>query len=292
MPRLSEKLSRNKKCKEKIIPTKGPWKKFEDDILRDLVNEFGPKNWSYISAKINEHEVKRLGKQCRERWYNHLSPNVRKDPWADEEDRVIIESHQKYGSKWTTISSLLYGRTPNAIKNRWNSTLKRLTNGGSDKKRKKSDSSNTLATEQESSFEESNYKKRRLNSSEESDDCFQDSSYFMQTSPEVEVSYHNEVPYKGIPSYHQHLFPVEECFIYPQTTNITQTTNYMPTCMFCDSQYHNQIIPLIEEQNMMPNEMWNMMNFQMVEAQDELPDIINYHWDDSCLPPHSGRYQI
>jgi hypothetical protein len=131
--------SRLKKNKTKIIPTKGPWKKNEDDYLRNLVLEYGPKNWSYIATKMNDQGIKRLGKQCRERWYNHLSPEVRKDPWTDEEDKIIIDAHNKFGSKWTAISSLLKGRTPNAIKNRWNSTLKRvLLTGGIVKKKRKS----------------------------------------------------------------------------------------------------------------------------------------------------------
>jgi len=153
MPRLFDNndkstLTRNRKNKAKIVPTKGPWKKNEDDILKQLVTEYGPKNWSYIASKMNDHGIKRLGKQCRERWYNHLSPEVRKDPWTEEEDKVIIEAHNKFGSKWTAISSLLKGRTPNAIKNRWNSTLKRiLANGGSQRKRRKSSDTKTRSIE-------------------------------------------------------------------------------------------------------------------------------------------------
>jgi len=124
--------------KNKIIPTKGPWKKNEDDLLKKIVMEYGPKNWSFIATKMHDQDVYRLGKQCRERWYNHLSPEVRKDPWTEEEDRIIVEAHNELGSKWTTISNMLgNGRTPNSIKNRWNSTLKRvLTTGDMAKKRR------------------------------------------------------------------------------------------------------------------------------------------------------------
>ncbi|GAM27291.1 hypothetical protein SAMD00019534_104660 [Acytostelium subglobosum LB1] len=92
---------------------KGPWKEEEDAKLVELVNKNGPKEWSSIAAKIPG----RIGKQCRERWFNHLSPEVRKTNWTPEEDRIIIESHLALGNKWTAISKLLDGRPANAIKN-------------------------------------------------------------------------------------------------------------------------------------------------------------------------------
>ncbi|EOA18753.1 hypothetical protein CARUB_v10007337mg [Capsella rubella] len=104
---------------------KGKWAKSEDMKLNQMVEQYdGIVKWTSIAKNLKG----RTGKQCRERWHNHLRPGIKKTAWTEEENQILVAVHKVVGTKWYSISQHLPGRTENNIKNRWNATKRRVQN--------------------------------------------------------------------------------------------------------------------------------------------------------------------
>jgi hypothetical protein len=90
------------------------WSDENDQSLKVFVQSIGTK-WTLIGAKLN-----RTGKQCRERWCNHVDPDVSHEPWSDMEDQILLQAHTELGNQWVEVARRLPGRPYNAVKNRFN----------------------------------------------------------------------------------------------------------------------------------------------------------------------------
>ena len=105
------------------------WNSAEDDMLLKIVTNRGPKAWNSIAKELNAifhgGQNVRLGRQCRERWYNHVDPGLKKGNWSPREDIHILEQQKVLGNKWSEIAKGLPGRTENSVKNRWKSMMKK-----------------------------------------------------------------------------------------------------------------------------------------------------------------------
>ncbi|CAJ0921985.1 17896_t:CDS:10 [Entrophospora sp. SA101] len=75
----------------------------EDERLLSIVKELGVKHWKLIGIK---HGL-RDGKQCRERWHNHLNPNLIYGPLTPKEDELILYYYSEMGTKWAVMGHLL-----------------------------------------------------------------------------------------------------------------------------------------------------------------------------------------
>lgn len=65
-----------------------PWDAPSDALLLQLVAELGVGRWPEIAKRLedlSDANPPRHGKQCRERWFNHLDPALTKDDFSPAE---------------------------------------------------------------------------------------------------------------------------------------------------------------------------------------------------------------
>lgn len=115
-----------KECHERWIRylkpgvRKGQWTDHEDAIVIEAVTTSSEQpftRWSDLAQRLPG----RVGKQIRDRWVNHLNPNINHLPFSREDDLLLWDGHKKLGKRWVEISTKFFhsSRSENHIKNRW-----------------------------------------------------------------------------------------------------------------------------------------------------------------------------
>ena len=96
--------------------THGKWLEEEDKRLVMGVAFFGCRGWNEVARCVRT----KTDVQCRERWTNVLSPNVRQGAWTKEEDALLLGAVEKYGvGKWALVARAIPNRTDNHCWRRW-----------------------------------------------------------------------------------------------------------------------------------------------------------------------------
>jgi len=91
-----------------------------------LLETIAAKNHELCWPKIAVDIPDRTGKQCRERYLNHLGPHLKQTGWSAHEDATIFRLYTTQGSKWSQMVKTLPGRTDNGIKNRYHHLRRRF----------------------------------------------------------------------------------------------------------------------------------------------------------------------
>lgn len=95
--------------------SKGRWKPEEDKHLIISV-AFNGTIWSRVAETVPT----KTDVQCRERWINVLTPEIKSEPWSREEDELLMKAVETIGvGKWAKVSKELPGRTDNSCWRRW-----------------------------------------------------------------------------------------------------------------------------------------------------------------------------
>ena len=120
-----EEFENDDEASEKLGSTKSrsrSWLPSEDELVRALVAQHGPRKWTLIASRLKT----KTQKQVYARWRDYLQPGLTTKPWSKEEQAKLVELQAHVGNQWAVLARLMPGRSPNAIKNRFHATKRKM----------------------------------------------------------------------------------------------------------------------------------------------------------------------
>ena len=119
---MAAKPKKTSSASGKERQTTRSWTEEEDTKLAKIVGTMAVHRiaWNILAHQMGD----RSGKQCRERYTNHLKPDRKKGMWTEEEDKLIMKLQLELGNQWARISAQVHGRSDNDVKNRWHSKMR------------------------------------------------------------------------------------------------------------------------------------------------------------------------
>lgn len=103
---------------------RNPFQADEDIKLRELVALYGDNNWMTIANQMPGRTVR----QCRERYQNNLSSDVKNEKWSKAEEELLKRMVYQFGPRWKYFEEFFPGRTSYNIRNKWNCILRKWKN--------------------------------------------------------------------------------------------------------------------------------------------------------------------
>lgn len=76
-------------------------------------------NWQAIARRFPG----RTNKDCRKRWYYHISQPLQRGPWSKEEDGRLRQGVRQYGTRWSKVADLVQTRNGDQCYKRWTDSL-------------------------------------------------------------------------------------------------------------------------------------------------------------------------
>ncbi|OLY85249.1 Myb-like protein L [Smittium mucronatum] len=133
---IAQKLDTNRtaqqcfKLYQRKINTKltlSKWTKQEDNLLKNLVIQYGQGSWQTISSCF----YGRTGQQILHRWHKSINPSLKSGKWSPEEDTSLIVGVNIFGvGKWNKICQFVPGRTDVKCRERYVNVLAPNLNRG------------------------------------------------------------------------------------------------------------------------------------------------------------------